>query len=109
MTAAPGFDTLGWFPEGEVYYNYNVTAAPAGCPVMGSPCSIFTVEGQSDLDNDGTLNTWGYVHAAPGAVAGIASASGVCVASGVFNGLTQAQHLLNTTGPCRATDGQKVF
>jgi hypothetical protein len=27
----------------------------------------------------------------------------------VFNGLTQAQDLLNTTGPCRATDGQRVF
>ena len=26
LTATPGFDTMGWFPEGEVYYNYNVTA-----------------------------------------------------------------------------------
>jgi type IV pilus assembly protein PilA len=109
LTATPGFDTMGWFPEGEVYYNYNVTAQPAGCPAAGNPCTIYTVEGVSDIDSDGTVNTWGYVHAAPGVAAGIASLSGVCVAGGVYNGVTQAQDLLNTTGPCTATDGQSVF
>jgi type IV pilus assembly protein PilA len=109
LTAAAGFDTIGWFPEGEVYYNYNVRAVPAGCPAVGNPCTIYTVEGQADLDNDGTFCTWGYVHAPPGATVGIASASGVCVAGGVYNGVTQAQDLLNTTGPCRATDGQSIF
>ena len=107
-TATAGFDTIGWFPEGEAYYNYNVLTE-GGCPVAGMPCTQYTVEGESDIDNDGTLNTWGYVHAAPGAGMGLASASGNCVDTGVYNGVTRAQDLLNTTGPCRATDGQSVF
>jgi hypothetical protein len=49
------------------------------------------------------------VHAPPGAAAGIPGSSGDCVAGGVYNGLTQAQDLLNTAGPCRAIDGQSVF
>jgi type IV pilus assembly protein PilA len=107
--AGDGFSTIGWFPEGEVYYDYNVTAVPAACPQAMTPCTLYTVEGQSDIDNDTTINTWGYVHAAPGAAAGIASASGACPASGVYNGVTLANDLLNTTGPCTATDGQRVF
>ncbi len=99
LTATPGFDTIGWFPEGEVYYNYNVTADPGGCPAAGNPCTHLHRRGSSDIDSDGTLNTWGYVHAAAGAAAGIASPSGACVTTGVYNGVTQAQDLLNTTGP----------
>ena len=113
VASAGGFDTIGWFPEGEVYYNYNVVAgaggAPGGCPLAGTPCTIYTVEGESDIDSDGTNNTWGYVHAPAGAVAGLASASGQCVAAGVYNGVTQAQDLLNTTGPCTMDDGQNFF
>jgi len=109
LLATPGFDTMGWFPEGEVYYDYNVTAQPAGCPAAANPCTIYTVEGQSDIDSDGTLNTWGYVHAPPGILVGIASTTGTCVATGVWNGVSMAPDLLNTTGPCTATDGQSVF
>ena len=108
MAATPGFDTIGWFPEGEVYYNYSVTIAPAGCPSAGNPCTAYTVEGFSDIDSDGASNAWGYIHAAPGATSGLA-ASAVCAATGVYNGVTLAQDLLNTTGPCRAIDGQSVF
>jgi type IV pilus assembly protein PilA len=103
-----GFDTIGWFPEGEVYYNYNVTAG-AGCPAAGTPCVTYTVEGVSDIDNDTTVNTWGYVHAAPGVSMGLPSISTVCVAGGVYNGVTQLQDLLNTTGPCTMNDGQRFF
>jgi type IV pilus assembly protein PilA len=97
--ALDGFSTIGWFPEGEVYYNYNVTSAPAGCPAAMTPCTLYTVEGVSDIDSDTTVNTWGYVHVNPGATAGIASASGACPATGVYNGVTL----------CSATDGQSVF
>ena len=34
---APGFDTIGWAPEGEVYYNYDVAVGPVGCPAAGTP------------------------------------------------------------------------
>jgi len=108
LATTPGFDTIGWFPEGEVYYNYNVITE-VGCPVAGMPCTMYTVEGESDIDNDGTNNTWGYVHAAVGAIVGLASTSGQCVVGGVYNGVTQAQDLLNTTGPCTMDDGQNFF
>ena len=108
LATTPGFDTIGWFPEGEVYYNYNVITE-GGCPVAGMPCTQYTVEGESDIDNDGTNNTWGYVHAAVGAIVGLASTSGQCVVGGVYNGVTQAQDLLNTTGPCTMDDGQNFF
>jgi len=111
LTTTPGFDTIGWFPEGEVYYNYSVTIAPAGCPAAGNPCTSYTVEGLSDIDSDGVdINSWGYVHATPGATVGNAApVQGACVNTGVYNGVTLGQDLLNTTGPCRAQDGQQYF
>ena len=110
LPVTPGFDTMGWFPEGEVYYNYSATVAPPGCPVAGNPCTAYTVEGLSDIDGDGVQNAWGYIHAAPGATVGNAApVQGACVNTGVYNGVTLAQDLLSTTGPCRSIDGQSVF
>jgi type IV pilus assembly protein PilA len=109
--APTGFDTIGWSPEGEVYFTYNVqTGNAAGVPV-------YTAEAAADIDNDGTAQTWGYVHAAVGAAAGIpgvgptvgAAVGVVCSANGVFDPQTQTMILLNTTGPCDATSGQSVF
>ena len=108
LMTTPGFDTMGWFPEGEVYYNYDVVVNPAACPAAGTPCTAYSVEGFSDIDSDGQTNAWGYVHAIPGAAAGLA-VPGVCAATGVYNGVTLGQDLLNTTGPCRAQDGQQFF
>jgi type IV pilus assembly protein PilA len=113
MTVTPGFDTIGWFPEGEVYYNYSVTVSPGGagaCPAAGTPCTSYTVEGFSDIDANGASNAWGYIHAAPGATVGNAPpVGGACVATGVWNGVSMMADLLNTTGPCRAADGQSLF
>ena len=99
-TPAAGFDTMGWFPEGEVYYQYQVAYAAL------TP-TLYTVHGQSDIDGDGTNNEWGYVHAPPGVAAGITV--GDCVVGGIYNGVTQLQDLMNTTGPCTNLDGQGRF
>lgn len=111
LATTPGFDTMGWFPEGEVYYNYSVTVSPGGCPGAGNPCTSYTVEGLSDIDSDGVdINSWGYIHAAPGAAIGNATpVQGACANTGVWNGVSMAADLLNTTGPCRAVDGQSFF
>ena len=110
MTATPGFDTIGWFPEGEVYYNYNVvaTATAGACPAAATPCTSYSIEGFSDIDGDGVSNAWGYIHAAAGAAAGLSPAT-ACALTGVWNGVTMMADLLNTTGPCRAADGQNLF
>ena len=104
-----GFSTLGWFPEGEVYYNYAVTL---GADASGAPS--YTVEGWSDIDADGQFNSWGYVHAVPGAATGPAGAAAtgtanLCPAGGTYNAATMANDLLNTTGPCTQQDGQSLF
>jgi type IV pilus assembly protein PilA len=93
-----GFDTLGWAPEGEVFYAYAVA-------VSGS---AYTADAQGDLDADGaSLSDFGYVHPVPGAASGLAGSQGACVAAGVWDGTAQA--LLNSVGPCDQLDGQSEF
>jgi len=94
------FDQLGWSPEGEVFYNYDVAAAG----------SSYTIAATGDLDgNTAPTSDYGYVHPAPGGTAGLAGAIGTCVAGGVYNPASLAQDLLNTVGPCEPLDGQSEF
>lgn len=106
--AAGGFDIIGWAPEGEVYYNYDVAVGPPGCPAAGNPCTQFAAEAGSDIDADTTVNYWGYIKPNT-AGAGRATSSGTCVATGVYNPITTGQDLLETVGPCTAVMGQSVF
>jgi type IV pilus assembly protein PilA len=45
-----GFDTLGWGPEGNVFFSYAVATGTGG----------YKVSAVADLDNDTTLQAWGY-------------------------------------------------
>ena len=92
------FDTLGWSPEGEVFYDYAVTVAG----------SAFTVDALGDLDAGGANSDYGYIHP-DAAAAALPGAQTACVATGVYNASTAAQDLLNTVGPCAALDGQSEF
>jgi type IV pilus assembly protein PilE len=101
-----GFAELGWAPEGATYFNYKVVADPAGCPGAANPCASFTAEAGSDLDEDGVLNYWGYVHpdptgAAPNAVA--------CQGTGVYDQQTGLLDGLGHVGPCDAGMGHWIF
>ena len=51
------FGTLGWLPEGSVYYQYQVSAPGAG--------SEFWAAAQADIDNNGAFNQWAYVKPLP--------------------------------------------
>ena len=108
VASSAGFATVGWAPEGEVYYSYHVEADPSGCPSAGNPCNRFTAEAMSDIDDDGTGNLWGYIKPIPGATAGLAGSEG-CATTGVFNAVSQANDLLETVGPCAAGMGQSIF
>ena len=104
----PGFDTLGWQPEGLVYFVYQVnTPNPAG-----TASNHYTVSAIADIDGDGVANaqSWGYVKPAPGPVGtpGVAG-QGNCQATGVWDAIAGAAALLDTVGPCDATSGQSVF
>ena len=104
--AAAGFDTVGWAPEGEVFFSYQVAAGPAGCPAAGLPCTSFTAEAASDIDDDNIVNWWGYVKL-DNAGAGVAGIT--CPVAGVWNSISLANDLLETVGPCTAGMGQSIF
>ncbi|MEM9177797.1 MAG: prepilin-type N-terminal cleavage/methylation domain-containing protein [Myxococcota bacterium] len=93
-----GFDTLGWSPEGNVFFQYAVNA-PSGE-------NHYTISAAADIDADSTIQAWGYVKpdnaSPPVSVAGIHTE---CVAGGVGAG----QNQLATVGPCDSTYGQSVF
>jgi len=92
------FDTLGWAPEGDVFYSYSVT--------LGGTPSSYTADAQGDLDAANNPSDFGYVKVQTGG-AGVGGQRGVCVAGGVWDGTAQA--LQNTVGPCDQLDGQSEF
>jgi type IV pilus assembly protein PilA len=107
--AGQNFDTLGWSPEGQVYFQYEVGAA---IPAAGAPAPEFLAAAQSDLDNNGTVQTWAYVKP----IAGVANYAGpnpgimgTCNTAGVWNASALAADLLATVGPCDAVSGQSEF
>jgi type IV pilus assembly protein PilA len=109
-----GFSTVGWAPEGQVYFAYNVTT---GVDSLGAPA--YSVGAAADIDNDMiAAQSWGYIKASTAAMAGLANVvpavnggvpGTICPVSGTFNPQTMANDLLNTTGPCDGTSGQSVF
>jgi type IV pilus assembly protein PilA len=103
-----GFGTVGWAPEGEVFYSYQVGAEGTGgaCPSSGNPCIRFTAEAASDIDDDGVANWWGYVKPSTD---GTTLAGDTCPDTGVYNAVTDTNDLLETVGPCDNTMGQSVF
>jgi type IV pilus assembly protein PilA len=101
-----GFSLVGWEPEGQTYFNYKVVAEPAGCPAPGNPCTSFTIEAGSDLDQDGVVNYWGYVYPD---VTGSAPNAVFCLATGVYDHQAGAATALKQVGPCDVDMGTNVF
>lgn len=50
--AAAGYATLGWTPEGRVYFSYAILASADG---LG-----YTADAGADIDADGIVQLWGY-------------------------------------------------
>ncbi len=100
----PGFDTLGWAPEGNVYFVYAVNTP-------GAPANHFTASAMADIDGDTFTQSWGYVKPDPAnGVSGVAG-QGACANTGVWDAAlaTPSASLLDTVGPCDGTSGQSVF
>jgi type IV pilus assembly protein PilA len=109
--AAVGYETLGWAPEGDVYYQYEIgTDSAFG---SGTPAVEFMAAASSDLDGDTVINDWAYVKPAAGTVVYGGTAPGAvgltCAPAGVLNPITQVQDALATVGPCAAGHGQSIF
>jgi type IV pilus assembly protein PilA len=102
------FDTVGWSPEGDVYFNYAVNAAAGGGGA--GALTVFTAEAEADIDTDGVLQYWGYVKPLPTGVGAIAGPMGVCAVTGTWDPTPPGSaSLLETVGPCNAVSGQSVF
>ncbi len=95
------FDTLGWAPEGQVFFQYSVAY------VIASP-SAYTIVAQADIDGDAALQSWGYVK--PDG-AGVSLPGPGCLATGVWDAaaVPPAATAFTTVGPCDATSGQSLF
>ena len=92
-TAAVGmdFNTLGWSPEGSVYFSYGVNVAMNG----------YTASASADIDADGVYQAWGYKKLNAGMdVPAIATAGLTCATASLVP---------QVVGPCVAGFGQSVF
>ena len=105
FTDVGGFDTIGWAPEGQVFFNYEVAVNGTGTAYIASA--------GADIDGNGTDQAWGYVHPAPGAAtaAGVTATLGTspCVAAGLPPIVVGDPVRINTVGPCLASYGQSEF
>jgi type IV pilus assembly protein PilA len=97
---AAGFDTVGWGPEGEVYFQYMANA------VVGN--TFYTLEALGDLDGGVPTSDFGYIHLDPAGNATPATIT-TCQITGVYNASTAAQDLIDTVGQCEQLDGQEEF
>jgi len=108
--SAPGFDIMGWSPEGDVYFRYEVTDFPTGANTASNE---FMASALGDIDADDENQAWAYVKPVPGSSSygGTApNSSDGCSTDGVADASTATEDdLLETVGPCDLNHGQSVF
>jgi type IV pilus assembly protein PilA len=85
-----GFSTLGWAPEGQVYFQYGINTESTN---VG-----YTVSALADIDGDAANQGWGY--AKPDAMSAQVAGDGVCATPPT---------VINTVAACDPTFGQSVF
>jgi len=65
---AGGYASLGWRPEGQVYFSYSVATGP--------DATGYTADAAADIDGDGLVQVWGY--AKPDALGAMANGTMGC-------------------------------
>jgi type IV pilus assembly protein PilA len=97
-----GFGNVGWAPEGQVYFNYEV--------VISAESTAYVADAGADIDGNATAQAWGYVHPAAGntTTAGTAPSGdrASCLATGIP---TDSSATFNQVLPCQTVFGQSVF
>ncbi len=91
------FATIGWQPEGRVFFQYAVGISGDG--------GAFSIAAAADLDQDEVPQIWGYVMPDHNG----ATASAVLGCPGVWDETAQASGLLSAIGPCGAEYGRSQF
>ena len=93
------FDTIGWAPEGEVYFQYAVN--------WGVGSNDYTADAIADIDADGVTQNWGYARTTNAAAPVLAGLAGGC--AGAWDVAAMTPTLPNQVGPCDGNSGQSVF
>ena len=123
--AGKGFCWIGWQPEGDVYYAYELFGGKAGAGVAVDPTAAppitaneFYASAAADIDGDGVVNSWGINQpdstGVPMPEPGWTNAA-VCntyVAGGIVGVVDSGTGIsvLGQVGPCESTDmGRNVF
>jgi type IV pilus assembly protein PilA len=97
--AGANFDTIGWAPEGEVYFQYAVN--------WGVGSNDYTADAIADIDADGVTQNWGYARTTNAAAPVLAGLAGGC--AGAWDVAAMTPTLPNQVGPCDGNSGQSVF
>jgi type IV pilus assembly protein PilA len=87
---AGNFDTIGWAPEGQVFFNYEVVVLDAA----------YVANAGADIDGNGTDQAWGYVQ--PGTGVALAGSLG-------GENCSVTDSLSNQVVACDPTYGQSEF
>ena len=102
-----GFDTIGWSPEGRVFFQYRVSADTGG----GTGALLrYTAEAAGDLDADGTPSFFAFVRSGVNGVLGLAGQipGSTCGPNGVVaKGGSGFAFLV--PGPCDSASGFTRF
>jgi len=100
-TTMSGWATIGWSPEGLVFFQYAVGVSAAD--------GRYSIGGLADIDGNAMNQSWGYIHPVPGTTTADASPVGACPATGTYNPMTLANDTFNQVGPCDNTSGNSEF
>ena len=107
--ADPGYCHIGWEPEGDVYYSYQVVTASAAGAI---PWTRYFAVGVSDIDGDGQQNVWGLIKPdLAGSIAGLADPNCGQVLNRELTKTTGANVAMqHQVGPCDNADfGLEIF
>ncbi len=105
--AGTGFETIGWSPEGSVFFQYRVSADNGG----GTGALLrYTAEAAGDLDADGSPGFFAYVRPGVNGVLGIVGQipGSTCGANGVVAKSGSGFAFLEP-GPCDTASGFTRF
>ena len=105
------FDTVGWAPEGQVFFQYQVGVnSVSGMGVNDEFFGYATADIDGDGAGAGMQQEWQYAKPVPGAMGVGGGVLGLgCNAMGAYNPVSMANDLLSTVGPCDNASGQSVF
>ncbi len=94
------FNVMGWSPEGNVFFTYQTDLAGGGAG--------FTTGAVADLNGNGTLSEFGYIHPVAGTAITVGSGlATTCNPAGTFHPTLGFE--LDVPGPCTAFDGFSEF